>query len=90
MRSHEAEGAWRRSPAEREQAAGEPPAAATIAELSAVRRPSARAEAEAPPVARPGYVSAVTAVMRYFRNQAATPHGVVPGTEGAEAEGRTP
>jgi hypothetical protein len=96
MRGHEAEGAWRGSPAERERAAGEAPAAAAVAELSAVRRPSARAEAEAPPLSRPGYISAIAAGMRFFRNQATTPHGVVPGAEGAQAaeatdaEGRTP
>ncbi len=95
MRSHEAEGAWRRSPAERAATGDLATTAATddeapapsIAELSAVRRPTARAEAQAPQVARPGYVTAFAAVMRYFRNQATTAQGVAPGPE---AEGSTP
>ncbi len=90
MRRHEAEGAWRRSPAEREprpRARRRPPTPSPS--CRPCRRPSARAEAEAPSVARPGYISAIAAGMRFFRNQATTPQGVAPGAEGAQAADAT-
>jgi hypothetical protein len=75
MRAHEAEAPWRRSPAERAAAATEAPApaAASVPGPAAAPVPApAGAHPTAPSPVRPGYVSALAATLRYFRNQAAT------------------
>jgi hypothetical protein len=81
MRAHEAEGAWRGTPA----AAGEPQAdeaAATVPTWQGVRRPAPRPDAS-PALARPGYVTAVAATFRFLRNQVDT-------RKGEDMEGRVP
>ena len=80
MRSHEAEGAWRRSPAERER----PQRGPGRHHRRAVGRapPSARAEAE-PALARPA-TSAPSPPACVLPQPGDHPHGVVP------APGRTP
>lgn len=88
MRRHEADASWRRSPAARAEAAeagGVTPAAhptgpnvATSAESTAATRavaPAAGTAARPSGPPRPGYVSALAATFRFFRNQADTGRG---------------
>lgn len=80
MREHEAAGTWRGEAATAVAGEAEAPEADSPAILnwSGVRRPAPRPdEAPAP---RPGYVTALAATFRFFRNQADTRTGA--GTEG--------
>lgn len=85
MRRHEADAAWRRSPAARAEAASAGAIAAAHPVEPSAPAATGAARPSGPP--RPGYVSALAATLRFFRNQADTgrgtaalrARGVIPG-----------
>lgn len=85
MRAHEAEGAWRGTPAASDEPQADDPQAdeaGGVPTWQGVRRPAPRPNAS-PALARPGYVTAVAATFRFLRNQVDT-------RTGEDVEGRVP